>query len=288
MSDQNILEIQGLCKQYAGFALDNVTFSVPAGSIMGLIGENGAGKTTIIKLILNLVRRFAGSIRVFGQDNITDEKEIKSQLGVVLDESSFHETLCARDIAIILRSIYKGQWDDRLYRAYLDRFSLPDTKVIKDYSRGMKMKLSIAAALSHHPRLLILDEATSGLDPVVRSEILDVFFDFIQDESHAVLMSSHITTDLEKVADYITFISSGKILFSDTKDSILEHYGVAKCSENQSDRLDSSYVVSKRKNSFGCEALTNDRRQLKARHPELTVDNATLDDIMLFYSKGVK
>ncbi len=288
MSGQNILEIQGLCKQYSGFALEDVTFSVPCGSIMGLIGENGAGKTTVIKLIVNLIRKNAGSITVFGKDNITAEKEIKSQLGVVLDESSFHETLTAKDIAVILRSIYKGTWDDRLYSTYLDRFTLPDTKIVKDYSRGMKMKLSIAAALSHHPRLLILDEATSGLDPVVRSEILDVFFDFIQDESHAVLMSSHITTDLEKVADYVTFISSGRILFSDTKDSILEHYGVIKCTQTQSERLDSSLIVSQRKNSFGCEALTKDRRQLKARHPELTVDNATLDDIMLFYSKGVR
>lgn len=288
MSDINILEIEGLRKQYTGFALDNVNFSLPTGSIMGLIGENGAGKTTIIKLILNLIRRDSGSIRIFGLDNIKDEKEIKAQLGVVLDESCFHDTLNAKDISRMLKQIYNGQWDDPLYQQYLNRFSLPADKIVKEYSRGMKMKLSIAAALAHHPRLLILDEATSGLDPVVRNEILDVFFDFIQDESRAILMSSHITTDLERIADYITFISAGKIVFSDTKDNVLEHYGIVKCSASECGKLDRSQIVAVRKNSFGCEALTKNRREFKARYPEYTVDSATLDDIMLFYSKGEK
>ncbi len=286
MEYDNILEIKGLCKSYADFMLEDVSLTVLPGSIMGLIGENGAGKTTIIKLILNLIRRDAGNILVFGQDNLKNEKDIKSQLGVVLDESCFHETLSAREIAAILRRIYKGRWDDTLFGRYLDRFRLPVAKTVKEYSRGMKMKLSIAAALSHQPRLLILDEATSGLDPVVRSEILDVFFDFIQDESRSILMSSHITTDLEKVADYITFIHDGKIALTDTKDAIMENYAVIKCGIRDYERFDKSGIVGTCKNSFGCHLLTKNHREFKRRYPEITVDAASLDDIMLFYAKG--
>ena len=201
------LEVQDLTKRYdaSEFSLDHLNFKVPYGSVMGLIGENGAGKTTTLKLILNLMRRDAGTIKLFGLDNIRDEGAIKQQIGVVFDENHFHELFSPADIAKILRSLYQ-KWDDNLFQQYLRRFQLPADKPIKTYSRGMKVKLSIASALAHHPKLLLLDEPTSGLDPVVRDEILSIFFDFIQDEEHTILMSSHITGDLEKIADYVTFL----------------------------------------------------------------------------------
>lgn len=284
--EQNNLEITGLSKGYSGFRLNNVSFSVPQGCIMGLIGENGAGKTTTLKLILNLIRRDAGSIKIFGKDNIKEERAIKEQLGVVLDESCFHETLTAPNISVIMGKIYKGSWDNGLYESYIHKFALPKDKTVKEYSRGMKMKLSIAAALAHHPRFLILDEATSGLDPVVRSEILDVFFDFIQDEQHSILMSSHITSDLEKVADYITFIHKGEIVLSEAKDTLLENHGVIKCGAGDLERLDKRDIVSVRNNGFSCEALTANKAEVQRKYRGLTVDNATLEDIMLFYVRG--
>lgn len=284
--EQNNLEITGLSKEYTGFRLNNISFSVPQGCIMGLIGENGAGKTTTLKLILNLIRRDAGSIKIFGKDNIKEEKAIKEQLGVVLDESCFHETLTAVNIAVIMGKIYKGSWDNGLYESYIRKFALPKDKTVKEYSRGMKMKLSIAAALAHHPRFLILDEATSGLDPVVRSEILDVFFDFIQDEQHSVLMSSHITSDLEKVADYITFIHKGEIVLSEAKDTLLENHGVIKCGSGDLGRLEKRDIVSVRNNGFGCEVLTANKAEVQRKYRGLTVDNATLEDIMLFHVRG--
>ena len=205
----NLLAISGLCKRYQSFALEDVGFSLPEGSIMGFIGENGAGKTTTLKLILNEVRRDAGEIRIFGKDNIRDEIEVKKQIGVVFDEICFYDELTAGDVGKILRRVFRT-WDQPLFEKYLREFGLPQKKKIKEYSKGMKMKFSIASAISHHPRLLLLDEATSGLDPIVRSDILDLFLDFIQDEGCSVLFSSHITTDLERVADYVTFLHKGQ------------------------------------------------------------------------------
>ncbi len=284
--EQYSLEVEGLSKAYTGFQLKDISFTVPQGCIMGLIGENGAGKTTTLKLILNLIRRDAGSIRMLGMDNIKDESAIKEQLGVVLDESCFHDTLTAADIAVIMRHIYKGSWDDSLYQRYIHQFSLPERKTVKEYSRGMKMKLSIAAALAHKPRFLILDEATSGLDPVVRSEILDVFFDFIQDEQHSVLMSSHITSDLEKVADYVTFIHSGEIVLSEAKDRLLENHAVIKCGLSDFSRIDKKDIVGTRKNGFGYEVLTANRSEALRKYRDFTIDNVSLEDIMLFYVRG--
>ena len=223
------LEVQDLTKRYdaSEFSLDHLNFKVPYGSVMGLIGENGAGKTTTLKLILNLMRRDAGTIKLFGLDNIRDEGAIKQQIGVVFDENHFHELFSPADIAKILRSLYQ-KWDDNLFQQYLRRFQLPADKPIKTYSRGMKVKLSIASALAHHPKLLLLDEPTSGLDPVVRDEILSIFFDFIQDEEHTILMSSHITGDLEKIADYVTFLHQGRLVFSGVKDDLLDSHGIVK------------------------------------------------------------
>ena len=284
---QNLLELNGVCKRYPSFSLRDVSFTVPAGSIMALIGENGAGKTTTIKLILNEIRRDAGSVRIFGRDNVRDETAVKEEIGVVFDESYFHSGFSAEDVGKILKGVYKS-WDGALYRRYLDRFSLPAGKAIKDYSRGMKMKLSIASALAHHPRLLILDEATSGLDPVVRSEVLDLLLDFIQDEERGVLFSSHITSDLERIADYVTFLHGGQVVFSRQKDDLLDRAGILKCGASQFDRLDRSDILRVRRGSVECEALVADRRAAARKYPGLVVDPATLDEIMVLTIKGEK
>ena len=284
---QNILEIKNLNKTYPSFRLNDVNFSVPCGSIVGFIGENGAGKTTTIKLILNEMKRDSGSVTVFGLDNIKDEREIKEQLGVVFDESYFHGEFKAGDINTILKHVYQS-WDSDLFSRYLDQFKLPKNKIIKEYSKGMKMKLGIASALAHRPRLLILDEATSGLDPIVRSDILDIFLDFIQDETHSVLFSSHITSDLEKVADYVTFIHEGQIVFDRSKDDLMNHCGILKCGASDFGKLDKSDLVRWRKNEFDYEALVLDRDRVKRSYPDLVIDNATIDEIMLMYVKGEK
>ncbi|MBC8545941.1 ABC transporter ATP-binding protein [Clostridiaceae bacterium NSJ-31] len=273
-----ILKVSHLCKQYSGFALTDVSFELPKGSIMGLIGENGAGKTTTIKAIIGAVRRDSGEISLLGGDN-TGGSALKQDLGVVLDDSFFYFMLNPIEIGRILRAAYRN-WDDALYRSYLGRFHLPEKKKVKEFSSGMRMKLAIAAALAHHPRLLLLDEPTSGLDPVVRGEILDVFLDFIQDEEHGILLSSHITGDLEKIADYITFLHEGRVVLSEQKDALLERYGVARCAEGEWAQIDARYRSGMRQNRFGCEVLVNDRRAVERQCPGLVIDPASLDDIM--------
>ena len=218
------IKVSDLGKTYQDFALKHVSFSLPRGSIMGFVGENGAGKTTTMKAVLNLIRRNSGSVELLGMDIDAQEKEIKERIGVVFDECCFHDNLTPADISKILGNIYQN-WDEQLYQTYLAAFALPAKKKIKEFSRGMKMKLGIAAALAHKPELLILDEATSGLDPVVCEEILDIFQEFIQDENHAILISSHITSDLDKIADYITFIHQGEIIFSKSRDELLDEMG---------------------------------------------------------------
>lgn len=281
---ESALELRGVCKKYKDFSLENVSFSLPMGSIMGFIGENGAGKTTTLKAILNLIRLDGGNITILGHDSVQEERRAKTDIGVVFDDFYLYQATRARDLAAILRNVFPN-WDGAFYTDCLRRFHLPETKILKDYSRGMRMKLSIAAALSHRPRLLLLDEATSGLDPVMRSEILDILLDFIQDEGHAVLLSSHITSDLERVADYITFIHRGRVVFSESKDDLLESYGVLRCGKDAFGRIDHAGIVGQRENSFGVEALLRDRRGFLRRHPGLTVDPASLDEIMVFYGK---
>lgn len=281
----NILQAQNLCKNYKTFQLKNVSFSVPKGSIMGFVGENGAGKTTTIKLILNEIKRDGGSINIFGLDNIKDERKVKEQIGVVFDDCYFHKEFNAADIAKILSKIY-ANWDQAQYESYLRKFSLAPDKKIDEYSKGMKMKLSIACALAHNPKLLILDEATGGLDPIMRSEILDIFLEFIQDEKHSVLFSSHITSDLEKVADYVTFIHEGSIIFSRSKDDLLYQYGILKCGSGDLSKINKSDIIRCRKNQFECEILIADKEKARRKYPNYVIDNATLDEIMLLYVKG--
>ena len=283
----NSIEIRGLCKSYGDFALRDVNLTLPAGAILGLIGENGAGKTTTIKCILNLIRRDGGSITLLGHDNLTEERAAKEDVGVVLDECFFHDSLRPRDISTILAPAYRD-WDEGLFRDYLDKFRLPQGKFVKEFSRGMKMKLSLAAALAHHPRLLILDEATAGLDPVVRDEILDEFLGFIGDEEHSILLSSHIITDLEKVADYITYLHRGQVVLSDSKDAILERYGKVGCTAVQLEQVAPGDLLRVRKGPFGCEGLTGDREAFRQSYPGMTVDPASLEDIMLLVGKGEK
>lgn len=283
---KNSLEISNLTKQYDGFCLDHININVKQGSIMGFIGENGAGKSTTIKSIINLVHPDEGNIEILGMHIKDNEIQIKEQIGVVFDECHFHESLRAGDINIFMSKIYSN-WDEKVYYDYLKRFKLPVKKIIKEYSRGMKMKLSIAVALSHNPKLLLLDEATSGLDPVIRNEILDVFYDFIQDEEHSILMSSHITGDLEHIADYITFIHEGKIVFSDSKDNILENYAIIRCSKADFSTIDFSDIVGQRTNSYSYEILIDKKDEAKKKYKNLVIDPASLEDIMLFYGKGV-
>ena len=281
----NCIEIRGLCKSYGDFTLKNIDLTLPGGSILGLIGENGAGKTTTIKCILNLIHRDAGEITLLGYDNISEERLAKQNIGLVLDECFFHDTLRPLDVGRVLAPAYKN-WDQALFRDYLDKFSLPEKKLIKGFSRGMKMKLSLSAALAHRPKLLILDEATAGLDPVVRDEILDEFLGFIQDEDHAILMSSHITSDLEKVADYIAYIHQGQVVLSDSKDAILDSYGRVGCTAAQLEAIAPGDVLRVRKGSFGCEALVADRSAFARKYPMLLAERTTLEDIMLFVGKG--
>ena len=279
------IKIDHLTKDYGSFVLQDVSLAVPGGTIMGLIGENGAGKSTTIKCILNLIHRDAGTITLLDKDNIAEEAAVKEDIGLVLDESLFHDSLRPRDVGKIMGKLYQN-WDGRLFDSYLEKFSLSKDKLVKELSKGMKMKLSIAAALSHHPRLLILDEATSGLDPVVRDELLDEFLAFIQDEDHAILISSHITSDLEKVADYVTYLHKGRVAVQGTKDELLESYGRLACTRTDLAKVDRAFLAGVRENQFGCEALVKDRRAFRAAYPDLPVDPVSLEDIIVFTVKG--
>ena len=280
----NILEVRNLTKQYADFTLDHVSFSIPKGTIMGLIGENGAGKSTTINAILELIHKDDGTVTFWGQE-LSSAKQLKEDIGVVFDGINFYETLTAAKVGKISQAAYK-QWEDRLYREYLNRFQLPTDKEIKTFSKGMKMKLCIAVALSHKPKLLILDEATSGLDPVMRDDILDVFLEFVQDEEHSIMISSHITTDLEKVADNITFIHHGKVLFCKAKDELRYQYGIIRCGAAAFDEIDKSEILAYRKEDYQWNVLVADKEKARRRYKNAVVDDAAIDDILLLYVKG--
>ncbi|NJI81476.1 ABC transporter ATP-binding protein [Clostridioides difficile] len=281
------ITIKNLNKTYKDFSLQNVSFSVPKGSIMGFVGENGAGKTTTLKAILNLISYDSGNIEIFGLDNKKNEKEIKEQIGVVFEGSNFHENLNLDNVSKIMSKIYKN-WNHALFKDYLKKLRVPENKLIKEFSKGNKMKLSIAVALSHNPKLLILDEATSSLDPIVREEILDIFLDFIQDEEHSIILSSHITSDLDKIADYITFIHKGKIVFSENKDELINNMGILKCKPTDFDNISKEDYSYYRKSQFGYEVLLNDKYRFIAKHPNFVVDNTSIEEIMLFYVRGDK
>lgn len=279
------LKIQGLTKKFEGFALDKVSFRVPSGSIVGLIGENGAGKTTTINAALGLIKKDSGEIEILGENVEHLTPSIKEEIGAVFDASNFSEELTPEKLDKVLKDIYTS-WDQDLFRQLLDRLEIPFSRKLKTFSKGMKMKLSLAAALSHHPKLLILDEATSGLDPVMRDDILDMFLDFVQEEDHSILVSSHITSDLEKVADYIVFIHKGKIIFSKPKDELLEDYGIIKCGDEQFKALDREDWIACRRQDYEWQVLTSDRKKAEKKYPKALVMPATIDEIMLLYVKG--
>lgn len=276
------LKIENLQKKYMDFSLKNISFGVPSGSIVGLIGENGAGKSTTIKLILDLVKKDGGSVTFWNKKLDSINKE---DIGVVYDECNFHEVLNVKQIADIMVNIYKN-WDNNKFSALLDYFSLPRNKKIRDFSKGMKMKLSIAVVLSHNPKLLILDEVTSGLDPIVRDQVLDVFLDFIQDENNSILMSSHITSDLEKIADYITFIHDGNLIFTESKDKLLYGYGIIKCNTKAFNLLEKEDIETYVKEDLEWKVLVKDKEKIQHKYKDLIVDQPIIDEIMLIYVKG--
>ncbi|MBU5485648.1 ABC transporter ATP-binding protein [Clostridium sp. MSJ-11] len=279
----NILEINNLRKEYKNFALKDISFNLERGYIMGFIGPNGAGKSTTIKLIMNLIKKDAGEIKIFGKDNLKYEKEIKEKIGFVYDENYYYEDLTINEIKRIISPFYK-YWDDNTYNNYIKDFDLDPKKKIKALSKGMKMKFSLAIALSHNADLIIMDEPTSGLDPVFRQEILDILYALIQDENKSVFFSTHITTDLEKIADYITFINKGEIVFSKPKDEIMESYAVVKGPKEFIDRELEKEFIKVRKTSFGFEALTNNVSKTRKlfTNENVVFDKASLEDIMVY------
>lgn len=282
---ENILEIHNLSKDYGDFVLDRVNFSLPRGVIMGLIGENGAGKSTTINCILNEIQKNSGEVLIFGKDHISDEIEIKSKLGVVFDENHFPDIFTPMEIGKYMSGIYPS-WEWVTYRQFLEKFELPKDKKIKDFSKGMKVKLAFAVALSHKAELLILDEATSGLDPIIRDDVLDMLIDFVQDENHSVLVSSHITSDLEKVADYITFLHKGKVIFSHEKDDLIDNYGIVSCGATIFDTLDKTEIIAYRKEDYQYKVLVKNRDKAAKNYSKAIVSPTTIEEIMLFYVKG--
>ena len=283
-----LLEMRGVCKSFPGVkALDHAQLRLRPGTVHALMGENGAGKTTTIKLILNMLHRDSGSVRILGKDNIKEEKAVKERLGVVLGDLNLPETMNGLKINSMMSGIYPG-WEEDVFFSNLERFGLPKNRKIKAYSRGMKMKLSIAIALSHGAELLLLDEPTSGLDPIIRDEILDIFLDFIQDETHSIFVSTHIVEDLEKIADYITFIHKGRIILSEEKDTLLERFVILKGPKEGFAAFESSELIGYKEKRFGAEAMAEAKvwRKKEAGAAGLVADPVRIQDIMLYYVKG--
>ena len=280
--ESNAIEIRSLCKHYKGFSLDDLNLDLPYGCVLGLVGENGAGKSTTIRLIMDTLERDGGTVSVLGADNQSKEfLDLKEDIGVVLDETFVPEVINAKQMGKIMAGTYKN-WDQAVYDGWIRRFELPLDKKFKDYSRGMTMKLGIAAALSHHPRLLLLDEATGGLDPMVREELLEVFADFAAEEGHAVLLSSHIVSDLERICDYIAFLHKGRLVLCEEKDLLLDKYGILKCSREQLANIPEEAIHGRRVGTYGVEALVE--RAFMPR--DAVVDRASLEDIILYMVKG--
>lgn len=281
-----ILDVRHLTKTYKDFKLDDISFEVPRGMIIGLIGENGAGKSTSISAILNMISIDSGEIQILGMDYIENERDIKQQLGVVLDEVHQIPHLYCKDIDTTMKRIYKN-WDSNAFLNYLEKFKLPKDKKIKELSKGMNVKLNFAIALSHDAQFLILDEATSGLDPVMRDEILAILQDFVIDESHSVLMSTHITSDLDKIADYIIFMHEGKIRFIKSKEELENNYGILDCKNDFFESLSPDDYDAYIKEEYSVKVLIHNKRVLMQHFQDLIIDKASIEDIMLFYIKGV-
>ena len=279
----NALEIRNLTKSFKDFRLDNLNLTLPSGCIMGLIGENGAGKSTTIKLILDIIHKDGGSIKILGEDNEKNIKMTKEDIGVVLDEVGLPECLTAKQVGKVMKHTFKN-WDQDEYNHLLTKFSIPDKKQFKDFSRGMKMKLGIAIAMSHGAKLLLLDEATSGLDPVVRDEVVEMFYDFTRDESHSILISSHIVSDLEKLCDYIAFLHKGKLLLCEEKDVLLSEYGIIHCSSEELAHIEPQFIKHKKETSYGIEAIV-----LREKTPaDFKISPISVEELFLFMVKEAK
>lgn len=274
--------LRGVQKQYKDFTLGPIDLVVPTGTIVGLVGENGAGKTTTLKLLCGVNPADAGQITLL--DGSPADVAARARLGVVFEDAYFYGGLTAGRIGKSMAGIFGARWDAGQFADLLQRFNLDTGKKVSEYSRGMRMKLSLATALAHNPDLLVLDEATAGLDPVVRSEMLDLFLEFIQDEEHSILMSSHITSDLEQVADSIAYLHHGQLLFHEEKDTLMQEYGLLRCSRAQLEKLPAECVVHTRESAFGCESLVKGRDTVRQLLPEAVMDPAGIDDIMRFYS----
>ncbi len=280
----SVIEITGLKKKYDNkFELGEINIDIPSGSIVGLIGENGAGKTTLIKSILNIIKIDKGNIKIFGKDY--KNENVKEEIGVVLDNTFFPELLTPKDINNSMKSIYKN-WDSDLYFSYLKEFDLPENKTIKSLSKGMRKKLEIATSLAHKPKLLILDEPTSGLDPVIRSEVLDIFLKFIEDDEHSILLSTHITSDLEHIADKIVFIDEGKIVLEKSRDEIMDDYAILKCDIDYFSKIDKEDILRLRKTKYSYEILVNEKQKMSKKYQDCVLDKISIEDLMLLMIKG--
>jgi len=283
------LEVENLSKSFgkSDFSLQNVSFKIPNGSIMGFVGENGAGKTTTISAILNILRKDSGEIKLFEQEMNEKNTEIREDIGVVFDAINFPSGLTAQKISKVMGKIYK-KWNQEYYSSMIEKLNIPKNQKIKEFSRGMSMKLAIVVALSHNPKLLILDEATSGLDPIIREELLDIFLEFVEDENHSILMSSHITSDLEKIADYITFIHKGEIILTEKKDTLMYEYGIVRCKPEQLPQIKKEDYLTYRKRGHQIDMLIKDKKAFERRYENMIVDSATIDDTMRLLIKGEK
>lgn len=279
----NAIEITGLCKSYPGFALQNINLTLPSGCILGLIGENGAGKSTTIKLMLDMLRRDKGEIRLLGQDNRENLSLLKEDVGVVLDEVGLPACLNAVQVGKIMKKTFRN-WDEAAFSGYLRKLSIPENKKFQELSRGMKMKLGIAVSLSHQAKLLILDEATSGLDPVVRDEILDIFCEFTRDENHAILISSHIVSDLEKLCDYVAFLHKGQLLLCEEKDTLRERYAIIRCTADVLEKISSRSIVGRRESAYGVEAIV-ERTAIPA---DVTKNPVDIEQLFIFMAKEAR
>lgn len=282
MPDKAAAVLNGIKKQYKDFTLGPVDLTIPAGTIVGLVGENGAGKTTTLKILTGVNPADIGQAELLGGS--PRDAAIRARVGVVFEDAYFYEGMSAARIGRSMAGIFGKRWNDQAFAGYLNRFGLDANKKVKEYSRGMRMKLSLATALAHAPEMLVLDEPTAGLDPVVRGEILDLFLDFIQDENHTILMSSHITSDLEQVADSIAYLHKGQLLFHEDKDTLMQEYGLLRCGEADLHRLPEGMAVHTRRSAFGCETLVKGRAEVLRLLPGAVCDPAGIDDIMRFYS----
>ena len=279
-----ILEITNLNKNYKNFSLKSINITLDRGYIMGFIGPNGSGKSTTIKLIMNLIKKDSGEIKIFGLDNEQNDISIKERIGFVYDENHFYEELTVKEMKDVIKPFY-SRWDEGVFNKYAKSFELPLKKEIKHLSKGMKMKFSLAIALSHHAELLIMDEPTSGLDPLIRSELLDVLQSLLQDENKSIFFSTHITSDLDKIADFITLINNGEIILCKTKDELLEEYCIVKGSKHLIVNNEANFIGFKQ-NDFGFEALSKNKKEvLKQFGDSVLIEKPTLEDIMLFYTK---